>query len=151
MSASEALIRFNKSGNIYCGCYEGTSDILIPFICTPEECYMEDCKAYSPISYCRKLQSEKLQSDNHYFVFPEFPDVDDLDEVEIYSDYGGGFFWDGVGSESAKRIKYPLAPFEHDDMYPTDGCPEWAEEFFKARRLEWEVRNGKCSSHSNRN
>lgn len=122
MSAAEALIRFNKTGNIYYGCYEGTVDFLNSFICTPEECYMDEWEAYSPILYCRKLQS-----DNDYCQFPE---VNDLDDVEIYSDYGDGFYWKGKGSESVKRIKYPLAPFEQDESYPIDGQPDWVKEFY---------------------
>ena len=121
MSRSYALIKFKSTGNIYFGCYDGTSDVLIPFICTPEECYDEKVDCYLSISYCRELSS-KYDS----WKFPD--DVTDLDDVEIYSDYGGGFYWPGTGSESIKMIKYPLAP---DFDIELDGHPEWVEEFWK--------------------
>lgn len=126
MSASFALVKFKSTGNIYYGCYEGTSDILTPFICTPEECYNEKTDCYCAISYCRELRKARV------WKFPA--NIDDLDDVEIYSDYGGGFYWSGTGSESLKMLKGELDPFEncYDDMH--DGQPDWVVEFLK--RLE---------------
>lgn len=120
MSASWGLVKFKKSGNIYMCCYEGTSDTLIPFICTPKECYEKDVDCYCSISYCRDLARGRS------WAFPE--DVDDLDEVEIYSDYGGGFYWSGTGSESNKMIKTGIDTFE-EDIEETDGQPEWVTKF----------------------
>lgn len=130
MSRSYALIRFEKTGNIYMGRYCGTSDILTPYICTPEECYDEKVDCYLSISYCENLSNQhKLW---------EFPDVDDLDNVEIYSDYGGGFYWSAVGSESIKMIKNHLDPYEecYEDM--KDGQPDWVIDFWKALGCEEE-------------
>jgi hypothetical protein len=65
--------------------------------------------------------------------FPD--DVADLDDVEIYSDYGGGFYWSGKGSESIKMVDYDsLNPWEtsYDDI--VDGMPEWADKFLKELR-----------------
>lgn len=123
MSATYALVRFKKTGNIYFGCYEGTSDTMNPFICTPEECYDEMSDCYCSISYCRGL----LLSRGY-----RFPDnVTDLDEVEIYSDYGGGFYWPGTGSESIKMIEDYRDPWEECYEKMIDGKPEWVEEFLK--------------------
>ena len=126
MSASFGLVKFKKTGNVYYGCYEGTSDIMIPFICTPEECYNEETDSYWAITYCRKLSSQ-----HETWKFPD--NVSDLDDIEIYSSYGGGFYWSGTGSESIKMIKNYLNPFEEvwEDM--EDGEPEWVEEFYKRR------------------
>lgn len=52
-----------------------------------------------------------------------------LDDIEIYSDYGGGFYWDGTGSESEKVIVTFLVPF---DQCPKDikyGQSEWVKDF----------------------
>ena len=38
MSRSFALVKFKKTGNIYYGCYDGTCDVMYPFLCTPQEC-----------------------------------------------------------------------------------------------------------------
>lgn len=124
MSAAFGLVKFKKTGNVYYGCYEGTSDIMIPFICTPEECYNEETDCYCAISYCRELDSR-----DRTWKFPD--NVDDLDDIEIYSSYGGGFYWSGTGSESIKMIKNYLNPWEecYKDMKHYE--PEWVEEFFE--------------------
>lgn len=117
MSAAFGLVKFLSTGNIYYCCYEGTSDVLNPHICTPEECKIND-DLYNPISYIR----------NHSRNWG-FPDVKDIDDVEIYSDYGGGFYWNGIGSESAKMIKSPLMPFEQCYETMMDGKPDWVSKF----------------------
>lgn len=123
MSAAFALVRFKKTGNIYYSSYEGTSDILSPFICTPEECWDEKWDCYDPIGFCRKMNSTCS------WVFPE--DVTDLDEIEIYSDYGGGFYWNGVGSESIKMIKEYLNPWEECGKDIKDGQQDWVDGFLR--------------------
>lgn len=124
MSATYALIRFKKTGNIYMGCYEGTSDIMVPYICTPEECWDEKWDCYCAISYCRELARGKS------YTFPK--DAPDVDECEVYADYGGGFYWDGIGSESLKMIKSPEFEWgELDYEETTDGTPDWVREYWK--------------------
>lgn len=124
MSASFGLVRFKKTGNIYYGCYEGTSDLMLPFICTPEECYDEKIDCYCAITYCRNIEGQY-----ETWLFPD--DVADLDDIEIYSDYGGGFYWNGTGSESVKMIKDYLDPWERCYKNMKDGQPKWVEEFLK--------------------
>lgn len=125
MSRAFALVKFKKTGNIYCGCYNGTCDIMLPFLCTPQECYDEKLDCYWAITYCQELS-------NRYgsWKFPD--DVTDIDDIEIYSDYGGGFYWPGTGSESIKMIDTCLDPYEELEWTDIkDGVPEWVEEFFK--------------------
>lgn len=121
MSAAFALIKFKRTGNIYYGCYEGTSDTMLPFICTPEECYDEKLDCYCAISYCRNLARQ-----GKAWSFPEA--APDIDEVEIYSDYGGGFYWTVRGSESA-RVVESLDPLDIDIEH--DGMPDWAKKFLE--------------------
>ena len=121
MSASWGLVRFNKTGNIYMGCYEGTSDIFIPRICTPEECYDENFDCYCSISHCRELSRDEAAR-----IFPD--NVEDLDDVEIYSDYGGGSYWSGTGSESLKMLKTGVNPYE-EGLDESDGMPDWVVKF----------------------
>lgn len=124
MSASYALIKFEKTGNIYHGCYEGTSDSMRPHICTPEECYNKETDCYCSISYCRELGKTKS------WTIPD--DVPDLDECEVYSDYGSGFYWSTVGSESLKMISCPMDEFGEIELREeTDGQPEWVKQYWK--------------------
>ena len=123
MSASWGLVRFNKTGNIYMGCYEGTSDMFRPSICTPEECYNERLDCYCSIMHCRELCEHRGT-----WIFPD--NVDDLDDVEIYSDYGGGSYWSGTGSESLRMLKTGINPFE-ECLNETFGIPDWVIEFCK--------------------
>ena len=121
MSRSFALIKFDKTNNIYYGCYNGTSDILIPKICTPEECYDKEYNAYRPISY--------LDVPSNYILNIQ---VNDFDNVYIYSDYGGGFWWRGTGSESAKYIKEGLDPW-NEDIQIKDEVPKWVQDFLSGQ------------------
>lgn len=138
MSASWALVRFNRTGNVYYACYEGTSDTVPPFIFTAEECYDEKLDCYCAITYSR----EKFA--NESWIFPD--NVDDLDEVEIYSDYGGGFYWKDHGSESLRRLKLAINEWGElkleNEKY---GVPNWVIDFFKKMDIkydEWLERRG---------
>lgn len=127
MSHAFGLVKFKTTGNIYYCCYDGTSDIMVPFLCTPEECYNKDYDLYDPIEYCQKLSKGKS------WYLPD--NISDLDAIEIYSDYGGGFYWAGTGSESAKMIENYLNPFNDVSWFDIhDGSPEWVKEFLE--RLE---------------
>lgn len=86
--------------------------MLSPFLCTPQECYNKEYDCYEAISYCNKLNN-----------------LTNLDDVEIYSDYGGGFYWDGTGSESEKVIVTFLVPFDQCPEDIKDGQPEWVKDF----------------------
>ena len=125
MSASWALIRFKKTGNIYMGCYEGTSDTMNPYICTADECWDENFQVYSSITHCRKIAAERD------WIFPK--DISDLDEVEIYSDYGFGGVYRAVGSENAKMIDCPLDEFgELDWDEIIHNKPEWVDTYWNS-------------------
>lgn len=117
MSAAFGFVKFLSTGNIYYCYYNGTSDILVPYICTPEECKTND-GFYSSLSY--------IENHGGNWVFPN---VEDVDDVEIYSDYGSGFYWKGIGSESVKMIKSPLMPFEQCYEEITRGKPDWVSKF----------------------
>ena len=114
MSRAMALVKFNKTKNIYWGCYDGTCDImyakLIPLI-TPNDDYdMDNFRENVPIA-------------NHT----------DVDDIEIYSDYGSGFYWNGKGSETSKCI---TSGFAYDIDSYINGIPDWAEWIFDNRYRE---------------
>lgn len=84
MSKAFAFVKFQKTGNVYYGYYDGTTDVMCPLICTPEECRNEN-GCCCPISYLGK--SDKWRD------YDEMrKDLSDLDDIEIYSDYGYGFY-----------------------------------------------------------
>lgn len=124
MSSSFGLVKFDRTGNIYYGRYNGTSDIMTPYLCTPEECYDEKLDCYCAITYCQELGRQ-----HESWEFPD--DCTDLDDIEIYVDYGGGFSWCGTGSESIKMIKDYLAPYEQCWEDIIDGEPDWVKEFLE--------------------
>lgn len=132
MSRSMALIKFLDSGNIYMGLYSGTTDIMYPLFAESKECWSDAYGGYAVIdhisSICEAFQ-EPIYSPS------------DISNIEIYSDYGGGFFWEGKGVESCRLI-LPEYRFPFGNTYPDpwtgdtsdmievcDGAPEWAEEF----------------------
>ncbi len=134
MSRALALVKFNKTGNIYMGVYSGTTDVLYPVILTPEKCINEE-GIYDVFRYVEEaynhLNTDEMEYDNS-----------EIDDVEIYSDYGGGFYWEGKGVEKHGYILNDyLAPFDYvtsplpwynvadDSIMVMDGVPKWAEEF----------------------
>ena len=124
MSASWALIRFKKTGNVYMGCYEGTSDTMNPYICTADECYDEKLDCYCSITHCRKIASGRD------WIFPK--DISDIDEVEVYSDYGFSGLYKAIGSETARMIDCPLDEFgELDWDVISREKPDWVDEYWR--------------------
>ena len=134
MSRALALVKFNRTGNIYMGVYNGTVDVLVPVVLPPEKCIDEegiyDVFRYTEEAY-NHLNTDEMEYDNSK-----------IDDVEIYSDYGGGFYWDGKGVEKHGYILNDyLAPFNptyyfnpyddtpNDSIAVVDGVPKWAEEF----------------------
>lgn len=134
MSASFALIKFKKTGNIYYGCYEGTSDVLLPYICTPEECYNKNIDCYCPITYCRELTDRA--ANRSWIISDDELKGSYLDDVEIYSDYGGGFYWKSSGCEAFKKVNVWGTPYDDGCIDYADGVPDWAKEFLEEETNE---------------
>lgn len=125
MSRALALVKFNRTGNIYMGVYSGTTDILYPVVLTPEKCINEE-GIYDVFRYIEEaynhLDTDEIEYDNS-----------EIDDIEIYSDYGGGFCWDEKGVERYGYILNDyLAPWDDspdDSIIVVDGKPEWVKEF----------------------
>lgn len=124
MSRAIALVKFLNSGNIYATVYEGTSDILVPFLFTYDE--YKNTSIYNEV-------------DKIIYTLPwKMDDNTPLEPVEIYSDYGGGFYWQGMGSEALKKVGGPLEPFgydfDNDFVQSIDGQPDWVIQYFNAHK-----------------
>ena len=129
MSRSIALIRFKGSGNIYMGVYDGTVDILRNFIFLREDCYDADGDCYKVFTY-----SDKIQNDDNAYTEQDLSYIDYNDECEIYSDYGEGFWWKGLGNEDKRLIRSEdcfICYIPHNEIERYYGCPEWAYEYMK--------------------
>ena len=114
MSRAIALIRFKKTGNIYYGCYDGTSDIMYASFTE----YQND---FSIFNWCSEHCYDYQKIDKNL--------INDEDDIEVYSDYGDGFYWDGKGSEEFRIITKHFTPWYNDDSHYIDGKPDWVEEF----------------------
>ena len=122
MSRAVALVKFEKTGNIYWGCYNGISDSmynqLIPY---------NETERYPGFDFFETKDIEESE-------------ITDLDNVEIYSDYGRGFFWSKhcKGSETHKCLVNGRLPFmlidsedEDEQIYTEKGQPDWVKDIFE--------------------
>ena len=101
------------------GVYLGVTDTFYCTICTPEECWNEENNCYEYITYL----------ENYSRNAEKFP-TDMWEDVEIYSDYGGGFFWKGKGNEERRVIdshSCTVPCYDFDKVF--DGVPDWAQKF----------------------
>ena len=119
VSRAIALVRFND-GTILRGCYNGTSDFLSQWLITDEE--LEEKYDGS----CFNWDSEKWDNyDNEYI---DTDTIDDAEDVEIFSDYGGGFSWKG----QASRSKLVVTSSTNLDCVDWENhIPKWVKEYFK--------------------
>ena len=131
MSRALALMKFTDTGTILMGIYDGTVDCVYPkmfpceyFYNKEEDCYCVFDKEYDCLNADIVIDAVEKEAT----------------DVEIYSDYGGGFFWNGKAVESCGHIlPHYRDPFRTSysfyedcnkiDIY--DGVPEWAEDFMK--------------------
>lgn len=114
MSHSIGAVHFKSDGKILFYEYNGTEDVIIPPLwetkaelsenwrCNPTPEAWEGCK-------CKRSE-----------------------DVEIYSDYGGGGYWTGTSCRHCMLINEPLMPFGDETLLYTDGVPKWAESAFPA-------------------
>ena len=63
--------------------------------------------------------------------FLPYSKIDDLDDVEIFSDYGDGFYWMGKGSETLCCIVNGINFYNVYEWQ--DGEPNWVQKFWSER------------------
>ena len=108
MSRAWGVVRFKSDGKLMYYLYDGTSDICNPNLCDSMDDVWQDHKW----SKCNCYQDEP---------------------VEIYSDYGGGFYWNGKACRHCNVITKGLEPWTDDEdevISITDGQPDWLGEVF---------------------
>ena len=123
-----ALMKFKDTGTILMGIYCGTTDYLLPYMFKPEFFMLED-GTYSVFS--KEHECSGCCYENGYIV--EIPPYtcDDVSDVEIWSDYGGTFWWNGKAVEKYGYILQEYrCPFDTDESIGLhDNTPEWVTEF----------------------
>lgn len=112
MSHATGLVRF-PNGTVMWYEYNGTSDVCIPTLWDTFEEMWAHWRSKDPYNKCTCSQSEN---------------------VEIFSDYGSRFYWDGKACRNCKAITEGFYPYELDiDKDYIVGTPEWVVE---ARKIE---------------
>ena len=116
MSHSYGAVYFKGDGKVYWYEYDGTADVVLPILHDTAQGVSENWRGDIPKDkweYCKCGKAE---------------------DVEIYSDYGGGFSWPGRACRFCMKIDGPRMPFDYEgDNKPyTNGVPEWAKPHFKS-------------------
>ena len=112
MNRAEALIKF-KDGSIFIGCYDGTNDVLSPWIFSEDD-LKKDFNGNEFAFDSRPLTNESL----------------DEEQVEIYINYGAGFMWNGTASKTSKSITSELS---YDDNNSNYAIANWVKQYYKDR------------------
>lgn len=102
MSHSRGAVKFNSDGKIMFYEYNGTSDVCIYHL----------------------YETIKEVSDNWFNHEWLNCDCGQDEPVEIYSNYGGGFYWKGKACRFCKAFTENASPYEADEEI-IDGQPEW--------------------------
>ncbi len=125
MSRAIALIKFSD-GTILRGCYNGTSDFLSQWLITDkelEENYNGNCFSWDDEKW-RNYKNEFI--DSNLFT--------DLEDVEVFSDYGNGFSW----KDKASKSKMVMS-FETNIEYValSNDIPCWVLDYFKNKGWDY--------------
>jgi len=122
MSRAFGLVRF-PNGKVLIGCYQGSSDNMHPDLATAEELVKTGTSLF----------------DLGWDTGGKTPD-DDLEDVDIYSDYGWGTHWRGKASY-ANRVLVEGLSYGYEDHYENGrfshttnvehkvGQPTWVSDF----------------------
>ena len=134
MSRANAYIKFNDTGHLYFGGYDGTTDYMKPNILPITK---ETVKKYGVSDICLSGITFYYEFEPQEFTEEEFESmVKNSTDCEIYTDYGGGYYWEAKGYErnpdTFSIITKNLSPYYYDeledDTYMTDGEPDWMDD-----------------------
>lgn len=101
-------------GTVRCGIYSGTSDLCYPWL------YDTDSQAWDDNPHWSSGRQPSVRTHDE-------PPVGEVFPVVIYSDYGGGFWWEGT---AARNVIV-------DGIEPSNdhaGMPERVREFYAEQR-----------------
>jgi len=109
MSRAGGYVRFPE-GTIKAFIYDGTTDTVWPAL------FDTSREAWDAYSSTKGDHFERWSQ-----IFEPTP-IGNEEDVEVYSDYGGGFWWHATATRNAITSR-----FFWDDFYEDchDGAPEW--------------------------
>lgn len=126
MSKALALVRF-KDGTILRGCYDGTCDFLYQWLITEQELQEKyDGSIFDWVEQKTKNYDNKPINSNI---------LTDLEEVEVFSNYGSGFSWKDKASKSKMMMENSTGI---DYVRWSDDIPDWVLEYFKYKGWDYE-------------
>lgn len=117
MSRANLMVRF-PDGTIRHGLYDGTSDIVM------RPLYATAIQAWDV--YCND-RNDAWGTDEQWNDFNGMVG----EAVEIFTDYGGGFWWHG---EALTEWVTSGIHLHEDDLETYDGRPDWVINFYAAIR-----------------
>lgn len=119
MSRAIALVKFND-GTIVRGCYDGTRDAISQWLITDEDLK----EKYN--GCCFSWDSEKWDNYDNEYIDTNI--INDAEDVEIFTNYGEGLYWNGKASRSKMVI---TTSTNLDDVDYIKYTPGWVKEYFK--------------------
>lgn len=118
MSRAQAAVRF-PDGTVKFAIYDGTSDVLYPGLFNTHE---DAWDAYS----ASRARKERADADPLWPKRPDFISADEIEDVVVYQDYGGGGWWEAKATR--EFVICPLETFDHGEMLPCQWHTERIEE-----------------------
>lgn len=109
MSSAMAMVRFGD-GTVLYGQYQGTSDVMLSELVDTHE---ELSRRWRDLGW--KECSHPASGGGREFV-------------HVWTQYGSGFHWWGVGCRRCKALVSGHMPYDGDGADREDGTPEWARE-----------------------
>lgn len=86
MGKAIALVKCKSDNSIWMGIYNGTSDAVERY--------------FKPIGECETFEKILEEVKSKYYARPPFNE----EPCEIYSDYGGGFWWNGTFDRNKRTV-----------------------------------------------
>lgn len=126
MSRAQALVKF-KDGSIFIGCYDGTNDILSPWIISEDD-LKKDFNG-NEFAFDSKMLESLIADDSR----PLTNESLDEEDVEIYINYGAGFMWNGTASKTSKSITSELS---YDDNNSNYAIADWVKQYYKEKIIK---------------
>lgn len=139
MSHANGKVRFND-GSIKHFEYNGSDNICIPKLYDTYDEMIENWRSFNTLveenntphnkQPWYKRVFKKFKGNNTEIVYKKIDICNHNEEpVEIYTDYGLGFYWSGTACRKCMMIVKGKEPFENNITH-TKGVPEWVEKYY---------------------
>lgn len=125
MSKARVLVKF-QDGAVVHGCYNGTCDVLSPWLITEE-----DLEAKYNGDVFDFYEDDKRNYEHYKEIAVDKVPITDAELVEIFIDYGGGFMWENcTASKSKLYVTSPTGDWDNTDL---GYIQEWVYRYYQER------------------